>query len=139
MRQIFAIAVIATLVLAGCSSSEGNGSSSSTTATTPAISAAQAEAIWLKKFLSVVEAHAAGETRQTLHSPGVEQQCKAEEGAYHCRGIIPEETGQFVPGHETNCNVSEMVIDHSGHVSSETSDPIQKYREATHTELECHL
>ena len=127
------------LALAGCGSGEGGGSSSSSTTTAPAISAAQAKSIWLKKFLSVVEAHAPGESAQHLHSPGVEQECKSEEGAYHCKGIIPEEAGQFVPGTEANCTVVQMVIDHSGHVSEEAADPIQKYREAFHTEVACHL
>lgn len=128
------------LAFAGCgSSSEGATAPATSTASQTAISKSQAEAIWLKDFLSVVEAHGAGESAQHLNSPGVEQTCKAEEGAYHCKGIVPEETGQFVPGHETNCTIVQMVIDHSGHVAEESADPIQKYREAFHSEVECHL
>jgi hypothetical protein len=134
--------IAAVLAVAGCASSESGeagGSSSASTTTGPTISATQAKSIWLKKFLSVVEAHGVGESVQHLHSPGVEQECKSEEGAYHCNGIIPEEEGFFIPRHETKCWVAQMVIDRSGHIREESFDSISQYREAFHVEIECHL
>jgi hypothetical protein len=105
------------------------------------ISLAQAEHIWLSKFVPLVEAaNGQGEGDMHLSTPGVEQRCKAEEGAYHCLGIVPsEEPGHFIPGHEQDCLYNAMTIERNGHIKSELSEPISQWRETFHTEAECHL
>jgi hypothetical protein len=146
-----AAAAAAVLGLAGCGTTESSTSTPSKPATTSApaiqrgvpahskvpISLAQAEHIWLSKFVALVEA----ESEKTLHlnSPGVEQRCKSEAGAYKCKGVVPVEQ-HYTPGHEMECIVPEMVIDaHTGQITSEMVDTIQQYREKFHVEMQCHL
>lgn len=107
------------------------------------ISKDSAEALWLKIFVPLVEAHGAGEKAQTLHSPGVEYSCTAKGDGYECLGIVPEEEGipwrDWLPRHEERCDYATMRINRNGHVTEESARPISEYREAFHVAVECHL
>jgi hypothetical protein len=132
-----ALSAVGVAVLSACGNTEQ--ASTATTPAQPAITHARAEHIWLRKFESLFVGAENGEPAQTLHTNGIEQECKAEGNGYHCKGVIPEENNNPFPSKEENCMVVEATVTSSGQVKDDSAEPLKKYREALHAEVECHL
>lgn len=132
-----AMSALVMAALSACGNTEQ--ASTATHPAQPAISHARAEQIWLRKFESLFVGAENGEPAQTLHTNGIEQECKAEGSSYHCKGVIPEENNNPFPSKDENCMVVEATVTSSGQVKDDSAQPLSEYRKALHAEVDCHL